>query len=340
MKPYFPILELLLYAFCVVSPGSFQNPPLKEFKISGFAQGTTFHITYYATDSIVSRPEVDSILSKIDSSLSLYKSYSLINKFNNARTGIEIDDHFRTVVTRSLEIYKITNGVSDITIYPLMKVWGFGAQPSLEKPDSAGIRSLMPCIGAEKIHISRNRLLKNTPCVQIDVNGIAQGYSVDIIAQFLDKNRIINYIVEIGGEVRVRGRKQPGNRLMKIGMESPAENSFDEPVLKKIIQLQEGAVTTSGNYRKYIEREGKKIVHLMNPKTGYPFQNELISVTVYAKDAITADGYDNALMGMGLKKALSFLKKHKEMEAYFIYRNSEGIVADTATTGFYKLIQH
>ena len=146
-------------------------------------------------------------------------------------------------------------------------------------------------------------------------------------------------MVEIGGELRVKGRKQPDGKRMLIGIESPAENSFVEPVIQKIIELDNGAITTSGSYRKYMQFDGKKISHLMDPKSGYPIQNELISVTVIAKDAITADGYDNALMSMGLTRAKIFAEKHKNMEAYFIYRKEDGSVADTATKGFYKLVR-
>jgi thiamine biosynthesis lipoprotein len=125
---------------------------------------------------------------------------------------------------------------------------------------------------------------------------------------------------------------------MTIGIEGPAKDEFDNEPLQKRIQVKQGAITTSGNYRKFYESGSKRITHLIDPKSGYPIENELISVTVYAKDAITADGYDNALMVMGLKKSLAFVEKQKDMEAYFIFHKAGGSIADTATTGFYKLI--
>lgn len=340
MKIVWHILSIIFFAIGLLSFNKYTQLGLSAFKISGFAQGTTYHITYYAEDSFVVKKQIDSILDKIDSSLSIYKPYSLISQFNNADDGVEMDEHLGFVVKRSLEIFKKTKGVSDITVYPLMSLWGFGPQHSSIQPDSASIQSVMSCIGSEKIHIQGKRLVKDIPCIKIDINGIAQGYSVDVVAAFLEKNGIPNYIVEIGGELRVKGRKQPGGTMMQIGIEAPAQNNFDEPGIEKIIQLDKGAITTSGNYRKYYKINGKTISHLMNPKTGYPFQNELISVTVWAKDAITADGYDNALMGMGLKKALLFLKKNIKMEAYFIYHNSSGVVSDTATVGLYKMIRN
>lgn len=344
------IFLFIPFMLCAVSFKDHNAPPLSPFHISGYAQGTTYHITYFADDSLVVKKQVDSVLDQIDSSLSIYKPYSLISRFNNAAAGIKMDEHLDKVVRRSLEIYTATEGISDITVFPLMSLWGFGPRPAAAIrpasstpppptiPDSQTVRSVLACVGSAKIHIRDNWLLKDTPCVKIDVNGIAQGYSVDVVAGFLEKNGISNYIVEIGGELRVKGKKYPGGATMQIGIEAPAQNSFDEPVIERIVHLDHGAITTSGNYRKYYQVNGKKISHLMDPKTGYPFQNELISVTVYANDAITADGYDNALMGMGLKKAFAFLQHHPGLEAYFIYHRSGGEITDTATTGFYILI--
>lgn len=322
----------------VLSFKDHNTDPLSAFYITGSAQGTTYHITFFAGDSLVVKRQIDSLLDNIDSSLSIYKPYSLISRFNNAAKGIQMDAHLNKVVRRSLEIYKATAGISDITVYPLMELWGFGPQHTSTPPDSSKVHEAMACVGSDKIHIRDHWLLKDKPCVKIDVNGIAQGYTVDVVAGFLESSGIKNYLVEVGGELRVKGRKYPGGTVMQIGIEAPAQNSFDAPVIEKIVHVDHGAITTSGNYRKYYEINGKKISHLMDPGTGYPFQNELISVTVYAHDAITADGYDNALMGMGLQKAFAFLRQHPGLEAYFIYHRAGGEIKDTATAGFYKLM--
>ena len=337
---YFNYLWLfLLLTGCVSTKRNIQAS-LVGFHFTGIAQGTTWHITYFADDSTVTKKQFDSIFISIDSSMSIYKPYSLISRFNTAPDGITMDKHLKRVVQKSLSIYKETDGISDITVYPLVREWGFGTKKLTALPDSATIQSILPCVGSDKIFVDHSRLIKKNPCVKIDVNGIGQGYTVDVIADFLESNRIQNYLVEVGGELRIKGYKQPGNIPFSVGIESPAENDLDEPVIKKIIQVEKGAVTTSGNYRRYYESDGKVISHLMNPKTGYPLQNELISVTVFAKDAITADGYDNALMGMGLKSAFLFLEKHKEMEAHFIYHTVSGAISDTATKGFYKLFRN
>jgi len=308
--------------------------------LAGAAQGTTWHITYYGKDTVVRKWEIDSLLAVIDSSLSIYKPYSRIVAFNNSTTGIIIDDHFRRVVKKSLETYQQTNGLFDITILPIVEAWGFGAKPIDTLPDSTTILSLLTCVGSQYLKLDGYRLTKLKPCVKIDVNGIAQGYSVDEIAGFLEKNGIVNYIVELGGELRVHGKKQPGDEPFKIGIEAPSDNDFVSHTIEKILLVDSGAITTSGNYRKYYESNGKKISHLMDPRTGYSIKNEMISVTVYAKDAMTADAYDNALMAMGLNKAMKFVEKRQGMAAYFIYRLSNGNTADTASSRFYNLIQH
>lgn len=310
---------------------------IRKFSITGLAQGTTYAITYYAADSVVTKYQADSLLNKIDSSLSIYKPYSLISQFNNSETGITIDDHFKNVVEKSLAVCRETKGIFDITILPIIQVWGFGTKPIDSLPSKTTIRTLKKCVSSKYLSLDDHQLKKSKPCVKLDVNGIAQGYSVDALAALLEKKGISNYIVELGGEITVKGRKQPGNIKMRIGIEAPTDNEFATGSMQRIVELDGGSITTSGSYRKYYESQGKKISHIIDARTGYPAQNELISVTVYAKSAIIADAYDNALMAMGLKKALNFVEKRNDIAAHFIYRKANGAVADTASSEFYKL---
>jgi thiamine biosynthesis lipoprotein len=242
------------------------------------------------------------------------------------------------VIKKSLDTYRQTGGIFDITVEPLVQAWGFGPKKVASLPDSAAIKAIEACIGSSNLYIKDNTLYRTKPCIKLDVNGIAQGYSVDVVADYLEAHGIQNYLVEIGGEIRVKGHKQPGGEKMKIGIEAPGENDFELSMISKVVAVDSGAITTSGSYRKFYESEGKKISHLIDPRTGYPSQNELISVTVFARDAITADAYDNALMVMGLKKALAFVEKRKDLSAHFIYRTKKGTVADTASSRFYKLL--
>lgn len=247
-----------------------------------------------------------------------------------------LDKHLFQVVSKSLAVYKETNGLFDITVHPLVQLWGFGVNPNNVPPDSGEVKTLLNCVQSNLLELKGKRLLKKKPCVKIDLNGIAQGYSVDVLAAFLESYGIKNYMVELGGEIRVKGRKQPSGEKMRIGIESPSEDPFGNHPLQKVLEMDEGAITTSGSYRRFYESKGQKITHLIHPKTGYPQANELISVTVYASDAITADAYDNALMLMGLESAMAFVNKRPSLAAYFVYRHANGSIADTASLAFLK----
>ncbi|ANH81339.1 thiamine biosynthesis protein ApbE [Niabella ginsenosidivorans] len=314
---------------------------LKPYHVNGFAQGTTYHITYYAEDSVLRRSQADSIFHSIDSSLSVYKPYSLITRFNQCKRGIIADRHLKKVVAKALEVSRASGGIFDITVMPLVKLWGFGPEGKTKaEPTARQIREVLSYVGYRKIYFKEDSLIKKDYRTTIDVNGIAQGYTVDVIAGFFESKGIRNYLVEVGGEIRVKGSKQPSGELMKIGIERPSETVDDSnPVLIKRIRVKEGAVTTSGKYRNAYKSGSKKISHLMDPRTGYSIRNEMISATVLAKDGITADAYDNVFMGMSVNEAFAFLKKHPGLEGYFIYSGKDGAVADTASAGFNALLE-
>ena len=312
---------------------SARQSPLQRFELKGFAQGTTYSIIYYAADSIVSTAQTDSLLKRFDQSVSLYNPNSLISRFNRSAKGIQIDEPFRVLVTRAIQISHATGRLVDPTVKPLVDAWGFGVVKPTHDPGREEIKGLLRNVGIDKIYLKGRYLYKKNPGVQLDLNGIAQGYSVDLLALLLERHHINNYLVELGGELRVKGHK-PGNEPFKVGIEGISGNDLDPEPMRKVIEPGDGAITTSGNYRKHHEAGGKQVSHLMNPLTGMPMQNEMISVTVYAKDAITADGFDNGFMVMGLKRTLAFLAKRKDMGAYIVYRKANGVVADTVTVGF------
>jgi len=312
----------------------------RAYHLEGHAQGTTYAITYYATDSIIASQAIEQKLAEIDASLSLYVPSSLINQFNRSKKGIVADEHLRTVVRKALQVYQNTDGFFDATVEPLVRAWGFGAQQVEAPPAPATIQALLQHVGSDKIHLRGDSLVKDRSGVHLDLNGIAQGYTVDRLATLLEKEHIQDYLVELGGEIRVRGRKWPSGELLRIGIERPDTTDLPGAELRQIIQLRAGGVTTSGNYRKFKQWGSVRSAHLINPKTGYAFQNEMISVTVVAHDAMTADAYDNALMGMGLTKAMAFLRRHRDLQAYLIYQRPNGAIVDTTTLGFQKLIFH
>ncbi|GAB3932035.1 FAD:protein FMN transferase [Mucilaginibacter myungsuensis] len=325
------ILIVLLLSF--VRPDKVQ----RQYSIYGYAQGTSYTVKYFATDSVVTKKALDSLLLQIDSSMSLYKPFSQINAFNSCSKEMKIDTHFARVMQKSFEVYKATDGLFDVTVKPLVQAWGFGSERIKSLPDSARITELLKCTGMAGLKLKGDLLQKRSPCLQVDLNGIAQGYSVDVVADHLAKKGVRSYVVEIGGELRINGTK-PDGTMYKIGVEGPGQGENAEPILKHTVSFNNGAITTSGNYQKYIQQGKKRISHLIDPKTGYPLDTEMISVTVYAKDAITADGYDNALMAMTVKQAIKFVDQRKGMEAYMVYRRADGSVADTLTAGFKKLI--
>ena len=309
---------------------------MRQYKISGFAQGTDYAIMYYARDSVATKSGIDSLLNEIDLSMSLYKKGTLINQFNTADKQIKVDRFLNDVLKRSFEINADTKGIFDITVAPLVEAWGFGPKENLNEPDRKQVNEILKCVGMKNLQLKNGFLTKTKPCIQIDLNGIAQGYSVDLIAAYLSKKGLKSYVAELGGEIRIAGPK-PDGTPMKIGIEGPNEDGT--PIIRHIALLNDGAITTSGNYRKFHQSGKKKISHLIDAKTGYPLENEMISVTVYAKDAITADGYDNALMGMHLADAMKFVENRKELEAYFVYHKSDGTVTDTLTRGFEKMVR-
>lgn len=339
---------MLIYRSAIIClllllPLLFKSGEQRLYSIHGYAQGTDYNLRYYSDAERVSKADVDSLLAEIDASMSLYKPNSLINQFNRSEWGLPIDAAFLSVMQKSFEVYKASEGRFDVTVAPLVQLWGFGPDRIQQFPDSSKVKETLGRVGMWHLELDGDVLYKNHPGVSIDLNGIAQGYSVDLIAGYLKACGINSYMVEIGGEVVVHGGKPDGSGY-RIGIEGPLpeagvlSNAGGVSDFRHVVELKHGALTTSGNFNKYLKYKGAKISHLIDPRTGYPLNNRMISVTVYAEDAITADGYDNALMAMGsIEEAMAFAGKAK-LEAYFIYHRPDGSLADTLTTGFKTLL--
>jgi len=292
-------------------------------KIAGFTQGTTFHITYEDKANQDLSGAVDSIFKVFDLTFSEYIPNSIVSRINKNDSTALFDDMFVEVYNKSLEVYRETHGAFDLTVGPLVNAWGFGPEKKA-KVDSATIDCLLQYIGMDKIRLEGRRLIKKLPGIDIDVNSIAQGYSVDVVYRYFEQLGIQNFMVEIGGEVRTKG-KNPKGETWRIGVDKPVEgNNVAGEDLQTIILLDNKAITTSGNYRKFFEENGVKYSHIIDPHTGYPYKNSLLSVTVIANDALTADGYDTGLMVLGLEGARELLKLHPELEAYMIYSDANG----------------
>lgn len=305
--------------------------------IDGEAQGTTYHIRYFDVRNRNLRHSIDSILTAFDQCLSLYRADSELSAFNanaeqaNARHAFR-SPWFYEVLVKSKEIHAATGGAFDPTIMPLSEAYGFGNIQNAD-PENVNADSLLQFIGFDKIEFD-TREIKRQRGVKLDFNGIAQGYSVDILGQFLKSQGIDRFMVEIGGEVLCSGTKG-GGAAWVTGIENPLQPN----ALAATAPLTDRAMTTAGNYHNHITRNGITYNHIIDPRTGAMEQTPLLSVTVFAKDALTADGYDTAFFVMGVEHTKTFLKNRKDIDVYMLYTNEEGHLISFATDGIKDLIK-
>lgn len=306
-------------------------------KISGFAQGTTYNITYENSTNQDYSEAIDSLLKAFDKSCSMYDSTSIISRINNNDPTVEADDWFIEVFKKSVEVSALSGGALDITVGPVVHAWGFGNAP-IAKHDKAYIDSLLQYVGMDKVRLEGRKVVKKFPGVSLDVNAVAQGYSVDVVSQFFEAKGIKNYLVEIGGEVRCKGTNAKNN-FWRVGIDKPNdENIAPGGELQAVIELNNKSLTTAGNYRKFFVENGVKYGHTIDPKTGFPAKNTLLSATVVCDDAITADAWDTAFMVLGLEKSKELLKKLPGIEVYFIYSNEQGKYEIFFSEGLKKMI--
>jgi thiamine biosynthesis lipoprotein len=247
-----------------------------------------------------------------------------------------LDSYFIEIFKLSKSIAEDTDGSFDFTVGPLVNAWGFGFAEN-RNVDSLIIDSILQFVGHRKMNIDSGWLYKADERTAIDFNAIAQGYSVDLMGFFLESQNIENYLVDIGGEVKASGNKPDGSKW-KIGIEKPAEHANDGRDLKAVIELKDKCVATSGNYRKFYEENGIRYSHTIDPKTGYPVQHSLLSVSVVADHAAVADAYATAFMVMGLEQCKSYLNQKKNLDAFLIYADEDGNYKSYVTEGFQKLI--
>jgi thiamine biosynthesis lipoprotein len=329
-------ISLILFGLVILMAGC-QTKKSEYFKIAGFAQGTTYHITYENSTGKDYSTAIESILKDFDESLSIYDSTSIISKINSNDPSAEADDWFVTVFNKSAEVNQISEGAFDITVGPVVRAWGFGTAPFV-KHDTAYIDSLLQYVGMEKVRLENRKVVKSSPGVQLDVNALAQGYSVDVVCDFLASQGIKNYLVEIGGEVRGKGTNASDN-LWSIGIDKPKDgNIMPGDDLQAIIRIDNKALATSGNYRKFYVEDGVKYSHTIDPKTGFPARNTLLSTTVIASDCITADALATTFMVLGLEKSKQLLEKLPDIEVYFIYSNQNGDYEVFSTKGIERMI--
>ncbi|MCE7040764.1 FAD:protein FMN transferase [Dyadobacter sp. CY312] len=301
--------------------------------VNGKAQGTTYNIKYFDTEKRNFKIQIDSILTDFDKSLSLYRDDSELSLFNRSHAIKFTTPYFYPVLAKSKEVYEATNGMFDPTILPLTEAYGFGANGKNQNAKLA-VDSALKLIGFNQIEFDSISVQKSKENVRLDFNGIAQGYSVDVISRFLEQKNIKCYMVEIGGEIVCKGTKND---------DKPWITGIDNPLtpgsLYATVTLTDKAMTTAGNYRNHFEKDGQVFNHLINPKTGSMEQTSLLSVTVFAKDAITADAYDTAFFVMGIEETKKFIKQHKHIDVFLIYNDTTGKLSSYASEGIRNFIK-
>ena len=280
----------------------------------GTVFGTLYHAKYLYDRDL--QAELEAELQKVDASLSMFNPQSTISKINRNETD-ETDEMLSEVLKLSFTIYEATDGAFDPTVAPLVNAWGFGFK-SGQMPDSTQVDSLLALVGLSHIHLDGNKLTKDNPLSILDFSAIAKGYGVDRAAQVLRNHDIKNFMVEIGGEIVTEGVNEKGEPW-RIGINKPDDDSTSTNTeLQDVIELSGKAIATSGNYRNYYIKDGRKIAHTINPKTGYPAQQDILSSTVIAPTCAEADAFATAFMVLGTKAANRVLEKQPQLETYFI----------------------
>jgi thiamine biosynthesis lipoprotein len=289
----------------------------------GLVFGTEYHITYQCNDDL--QPEIEAELKKVDNSLSTFNQQSVISKINR-NEEMSVNEMFEQVFNKAQYVSQETDGAFDITVAPLVNLWGFGFKTG-ENPSKEKVDSLMQYIGYQTVSLNNKKIKKVHANTMLDAAAIAKGYACDVIAQLFRDKGIKNFMVEIGGEVITCGNS-PKRIPWKIGVTKPVDDSLNtQQEQQAVLNVTDMAMATSGNYRNFYYKGGKKYAHTIDPKTGYPVQHSLLSATVLAKDCATADAFATAFMVMGIEKAKKVLEKHSELMAYFIYSDAKGELA-------------
>ena len=287
---------------------------------SGMVFGTTYNITYQCDSNL--HNSIIRELEKVDEALSPFNKKSVITAVNNNH-DIEVNDMFADVFLLAQKISDDTSGDFDITVAPLVNAWGFGFKNGTQ-PTKHNIDSLKNIIGYKKVRLEGRKVVKKDKRLMLDCSSIAKGYGSDVVARFLQKRGVKNYMVEIGGEIVTKGIS-PKRVPWKIGVTRPVDDSLSvSKELQSVINVTDKAMATSGNYRNFYYKNGKKYAHTIDPHTGYPVQHNILSATVIADNCATADAYATAFMVMGLEKAQKLLERHPELMAYFIYSDKDG----------------
>lgn len=312
-----PFLVLLIVGTILIIRQQ-QNMPYQKY--SDFVFGTTFTVTYQC-DSDMNK-SIKAELMKVDYSLSPFNEQSIITAINNNQ-DVKPDQMFMDVFQLAMDVSRDTNGAFDITVAPLVNAWGFGFKNGV-KPSPQQVDSLRQIIGYQKVSVENGKIRKQDPRMMLDCSAIAKGYGTDVVARFLRSRGVKNYMVEVGGEIVTSG-VNPERLPWRVGVIKPNDDSLNvSHEVQTVLNVTDIAMATSGNYRRFYYKDGKKFAHTIDPKTGYPVQHNILSATVLAKTCAQADAYATSFMVMGLDEAKKVLERYPDLMAYFIYDDGQG----------------
>ena len=317
------IIGLAVLASCGKQP--------EKVVLQGLAQGSYYAVTYYDEQNRNFQREIDSVFHAVDMSVNLWVDSSIISKVNR-NEEVALDSIFIDNFNIAQKAALLSDGYFDPTISPIVAAWGF----SYKSGDSLTpqlIDSLRQLVDYRNIRIENGKVVKENPAMTLDFNAIAQGYTSDLIARFLESRGVKNFVVDTGGEIMARGEKPDGKPWI-VGIEKPAENMDSERIVQTRIALRDKGLVTSGSTRKYVERNGKRYSHCINPKTGYPVEHQLLSVTVMAENSVWADALASICMVMGKERSLPLIQGMDGVEAYYIFVNDQNELETFATEGF------
>ncbi len=315
---------------------TFNSTPA-QVHLTGETMGTiAYNVKYLEPNSISYQREIDSVLVSFNQSLSTYIPSSEVSGLNQSGLLVSPSKMILDVLTRSRDVFTLTQGAFDPTVGPLVNAWGFGPGRQPTSPDSAEVARLRTKVGYEKVAFSKDTV-KMDVGMYLDFSAIAKGYGVDLVGEFLEKKGIANYMVEIGGEVRAMGTNQEGKRW-SIGIEDPVV-AKEERKLLAVVGLENKSMATSGNYRNYYEVDGRIIAHTIDPKTGYSSLHHLLSASVFAPDCMTADAFATAFMVMGVEPSKAILEKTDYLDAFLIYEEN-GAIKTYASPGIINSVEN
>lgn len=321
-------LVCFVAAFLAMTMSCVKQP--QKMVLEGFAQGSYYAITYYDDQGRNFQQGIDSIFHAVDLSVNLWVDSSVICKVNR-NEEVELDQIFIDNFNIAQQAAELSGGYFDPTISPLVAAWGFSAKHG-DSITPQLIDSLKSLVDYRKVRIVDGVLIKDNPAMQLDFNAVAQGYTSDKIAAYLDSKGVKHYLVDTGGEIMAKGGK-PDGKPWVVGIEKPAENMDDERVVQTRVPLFDKGLVTSGSTRKYVERDGKRYSHCIDPTTGWPVEHQVLSVTVLAENAVWADALASICMVMGMEKSLELIKTMEGVEAYYILVNDKGELETFATEG-------